>query len=361
MARQSSNSSLVNSEAGVEIDDVTITHVSTGTIVKEDAPDTSATMQLAARENAKEDEHGNDDEVGMASKACLHGKPLMTVSGMDSWSYQFHHTCPKADHHNSSQHSDPLSSTNLYIKGLPPYFMDKHLRDMCNFAGKIVSAKCIVDMNTNLCVGYGFVDYVEHYDAMTALKFLQGNGILAQFAKLQEHDPTNLYIANLPKSYTKENVHTLLSPFGTVTSIRILRENDGQACGVALARMSLACNCQKAITVLSGQIIQDASKPLRIKLADKKRSTKQMYMWPPNMEPRMYLQPVNAFQVPGSYVGWPWPYSAIASSSADEQELTSHMAHLQVDTSLYHQASSTTMAGAPICIPLGYKLKGYLT
>ena len=63
----------------------------------------------------------------------------------------------------------------------------------------------------------------RHSDAITALKFLKGNGILAQFAKLQEHDSTNLYIANLPKSYTKENIHTLLSPFGTVTSYQDIK------------------------------------------------------------------------------------------------------------------------------------------
>lgn len=68
-----------------------------------------------------------------------------------------------------------------------------------------------------LFLGYGFIDFEKHDDAMVAVRALQGKGVLAQrkyahqciytpFLFLQHHDKdcTNLYITNLPKEYNEE-------------------------------------------------------------------------------------------------------------------------------------------------------------
>ena len=46
-----------------------------------------------------------------------------------------------------------LSSTNLFIMGLPQSCCDKDLYDMCISYGKIVSTKAILDKQTNICKG----------------------------------------------------------------------------------------------------------------------------------------------------------------------------------------------------------------
>ena len=115
----------------------------------------------------------------------------------------------------SSNNSDQLSRTNLYIRGLTPNTTDKDLEELCRkyihkshyfhtikiqFClgywlidwivlfffrfGTIISTKAILDKNTNKCKGYGFVDFDSPSAAESAVKALQLQGIQAQMAKV---------------------------------------------------------------------------------------------------------------------------------------------------------------------------------
>lgn len=176
-----------------------------------------------------------------------------------------------------------LSSTNLYIRGLPQNTTDSDLVKLCEKYGKITSTKAILDKQTNVCKGYGFVDFESAADAQMAVSTLQSLGILAQFAKQQEQDPTNLYISNLPKEYQETDIESILSQFGPVISTRVLRDAHGVSKGVGFARLENRDACEKAITVLHGKIIHGSPDPLMVKFADcgtnkkKLKSTKWKY------------------------------------------------------------------------------------
>ncbi|CAG2103999.1 unnamed protein product [Medioppia subpectinata] len=122
--------------------------------------------------------------------------------------------------------AEQLSKTNLYIRGLTPTTTDKDLYALCSPYGTIISTKAILDKNTNKCKGYGFVDFESPIAAENAVKNLQTQGVQAQMAKQQEQDPTNLYIANLPPYMTETELESMLNPYGTVISTRILRDNN---------------------------------------------------------------------------------------------------------------------------------------
>uniref|UniRef100_A0A673FQ65 RNA-binding motif, single-stranded-interacting protein 2-like n=1 Tax=Sinocyclocheilus rhinocerous TaxID=307959 RepID=A0A673FQ65_9TELE len=131
---------------------------------------------------------------------------------------------------------EPLSKTNLYIRGLHPGTTDQDLVKLCQPYGKIVSTKAILDKTTNKCKGYGFVDFDSPAAAQKAVTMLKASGVQAQMAKQQEQDPTNLYISNLPVSMDEQELEAMLKSFGQVISTRILRDANGTSRGVGFAR-----------------------------------------------------------------------------------------------------------------------------
>ena len=171
-----------------------------------------------------------------------------------------------------------LSSTNLYIRGLPANTTDLDLVKLCEKYGKITSTKAILDKQQpgNACKGYGFVDFESPVDAQHAVEGLQATGILAQFARQQEQDPTNLYISNLPAPFGETDIENLLAPFGPVVSTRILRDQHGLSKCVGFARLETRQSCEKAIAQLNGTAISGSPEPLMVKFADCGSSKKKM-------------------------------------------------------------------------------------
>jgi len=154
-----------------------------------------------------------------------------------------------------------------------------------NSYGTIISTKAILDKNTNKCKGYGFVDFESPIAAENAVKNLQTQGVQAQMAKCtdtnrnkvsspqtnklqQEQDPTNLYIANLPPYMTETELESMLAPYGTVISTRILRDANMQPRGVGFARMESKEKCESIITIFNGKLLPSCKEALLVKFAD---------------------------------------------------------------------------------------------
>ncbi|XP_065896524.1 RNA-binding motif, single-stranded-interacting protein 3-like isoform X2 [Dysidea avara] len=207
---------------------------------------------------------------------------------------------------NSSSGSENLSSTNLYIRGLPSNFTDDDLINICQQYGNITSTKAILDKQTNLCKGYGFVDFEDPSDAARAVAKLQANGILAQFAKQQEQDPTNLYISNLPRSYDESSIEQLLAPFGDIISTRVLRDCNGMSKTVGFARLEHKEDCEKAIRTLNGKMLPGSSDPLLVKFADGGNKKRSQNKWRDFMYDPMQnglLTPSRGLLQPGLFTG----------------------------------------------------------
>uniref|UniRef100_A0A673FZE0 RNA-binding motif, single-stranded-interacting protein 2-like n=1 Tax=Sinocyclocheilus rhinocerous TaxID=307959 RepID=A0A673FZE0_9TELE len=182
---------------------------------------------------------------------------------------------------------EPLSKTNLYIRGLHPGTTDQDLVKLCQPYGKIVSTKAILDKTTNKCKGYGFVDFDSPAAAQKAVTMLKASGVQAQMAKQQEQDPTNLYISNLPVSMDEQELEAMLKSFGQVISTRILRDANGTSRGVGFARMESTEKCEAIIQHFNGKYIKTPpgvpvpTEPLLCKFADggqKKRQNQAKYL-----------------------------------------------------------------------------------
>ena len=83
------------------------------------------------------------------------------------------------------QHRDfePLSKTNVFIRGLSVETSDTDLYELCSKYGAIVSTKSITDRLTNECKGYGFVNFENPDDAAVAIRELTNTGYQARMSK----------------------------------------------------------------------------------------------------------------------------------------------------------------------------------
>ncbi|RDD36817.1 RNA-binding motif, single-stranded-interacting protein 1 [Trichoplax sp. H2] len=168
--------------------------------------------------------------------------------------------------------NEELSSTNIYIRGLPPNTTDTDLQNLCHRFGSITSTKAILDKDTNDCKGYGFVDFDSPTSAQAAIKNLTEDGVLAQMARLNskplEQDLTNLYLSNLPPTMAENDLDSMLRPFGNVISTRILKDDLGNSKGVGFARMDNTETCENVIKNFNGNYLPGNTQPLVCKFAD---------------------------------------------------------------------------------------------
>lgn len=213
---------------------------------------------------------------------------------------------------NNRQNQELLSKTNLYIRGLAQDCSDDFLYQLCKGYGKITSTKAIIDPATSLCKGYGFVDFEQPDSAQKAVEMLKSANIQAQMAKVgktyqQEQDPTNLYFSNLPKDATETELESILKPYGSVVSTRVLRENSsGLSRGVGFARMESKEKCELVIARVNGKFMHELSgctlnksqctEPLMIKFADGNANKKKNH---PRMIARAFPNEQGIYQYEG--------------------------------------------------------------
>jgi len=172
----------------------------------------------------------------------------------------------------------PLSQTNIYVRGLPPDFSNDDLKDLCSKFGRIVLTKAVVEPESNKCRGYGFIDFENPQSANRALTTINSDGVFeAEMAKEirgksidrhLEQDPTNLYIANLPRDFTESSIREMLSAHGMVISTRVLRNPDGSSRCVGFARMETKQCCDQIIAYYNGKKLDPEGDALVVKLAD---------------------------------------------------------------------------------------------
>ncbi|XP_020895784.1 RNA-binding motif, single-stranded-interacting protein 2 isoform X2 [Exaiptasia diaphana] len=203
---------------------------------------------------------------------------VYSVSSSNSPGLSSRGSSDRADSLGGDGGEEKLSKTNLYIRGLKANTTDEDLVRLCHKYGTIISTKAILDKDTNLCKGYGFVDFENPSSAQKAVQALVTRGIQAQMAKQQEQDPTNLYIQNLPPHYDEAMLENMFSKYGKVISTRILRDKDTNSKGVGFARMESSEKCEQVIMDFNKKTLPGCIQELVVKFADggpKKRQPDQ--------------------------------------------------------------------------------------
>uniref|UniRef100_A0AAX7UF46 PABP n=1 Tax=Astatotilapia calliptera TaxID=8154 RepID=A0AAX7UF46_ASTCA len=139
--------------------------------------------------------------------------------------------------------------TNVYIKNFGDDMDDERLKEIFDKYGKTLSVKVMTDPSGK-SRGFGFVSYEKHEDA--------NKGV-------------NLYIKNLDDTIDDEKLRKEFSPFGSITSAKVMLE-EGRSKGFGFVCFSSPEEATKAVTEMNGRIV--GSKPLYVALAQRKEERK---------------------------------------------------------------------------------------
>ncbi|KAL1377692.1 hypothetical protein pipiens_016092 [Culex pipiens pipiens] len=124
--------------------------------------------------------------------------------------------------------------------------------------------------------GFGFINFLTEEAAQRAIRCLNGytvrnKRLKVSYARPQSDDikETNLYITNLPRTITDEQLDIIFGKYGTIVQKNILRDKlTGHPRGVAFVRFNKREEAQEAISALNNVIPQGSNQPLNVRIAD---------------------------------------------------------------------------------------------
>ncbi|KAG5445257.1 RNA-binding motif, single-stranded-interacting protein 2 [Clonorchis sinensis] len=171
---------------------------------------------------------------------------------------------------------EKMSRTNLYIKGLPDSFNDDKLWNLPPQSDQIKSVKAATD-DDGKCRGYGFIDFISQEAANEALQHIRDTypAFTIKFAKENEKDKTNLYVTNLPKSWTtkdSDQLKMVFERFGPIQSAFVMMERStNRTTGVGFVRFANERDALAALDYIKSNpiILPECNNPVEAKFADK--------------------------------------------------------------------------------------------
>lgn len=185
--------------------------------------------------------------------------------------------------------------TNVYIKNFGDDMDDERLKEFFDKYGKTLSVKVMTDP-TGKSRGFGFVSYEKHEDANKAVEDMNGTELngktvfvgraqkkmerqaelkrkfeMLKQERISRYQGVNLYIKNLDDTIDDEKLRKEFSPFGSITSAKVMLE-EGRSKGFGFVCFSSPEEATKAVTEMNGRIV--GSKPLYVALAQRKEERK---------------------------------------------------------------------------------------
>lgn len=186
--------------------------------------------------------------------------------------------------------------TNVYVKNFGEDFNDDTLKKMFEKYGRITSHK-VMAKDDGKSRGFGFVAFEEPEDAERAVDDLNGKELIdgkplyvgraqkkaerqqelkrkfeqLKIERLNRYQGVNLYVKNLDDTIDDERLRKEFSPFGTITSAKVMME-EGRSKGFGFVCFSSPEEATKAVTEMNGRIV--GTKPLYVALAQRKEDRK---------------------------------------------------------------------------------------
>merc|ERR1719265_1277359 len=86
--------------------------------------------------------------------------------------------------------------------------------------------------------------------------------------RIAKYQGVNLYVKNLDETVTEEELREAFMPFGTITSTRIMKNDQDQSRGFGFVCFSTPEEATKAVTEMNGKLV--SGKPVYVALAQRK-------------------------------------------------------------------------------------------
>ena len=183
--------------------------------------------------------------------------------------------------------------TNVFVKNLDESVDDAELEKIFTPFGKITSALISRDEASGRSKGFAFVNFETHAAAEAAVTGLNGTEIHGralfvgraqkkaerveelrrQFEaeKMERSNKfvgVNLYVKNLAESIDEEKLRHEFSPFGNVTSCKIMQDEKGVSRGFGFVCFSNSEESARALGEMNGRML--LGKPLYVAFAQRK-------------------------------------------------------------------------------------------
>lgn len=183
--------------------------------------------------------------------------------------------------------------TNIFVKNLDTSVTDEQLKALFVPFGSILSAVVQKDSETGDSLGYGFVNFDTHDSAQAAVDALNGKNFAGkdlyvgraqkkserveelryafEALKLERSSKlhgSNVYVKNLAESVDDDRLRIEFSPFGTITSCKVMLDEKGNSRGFGFVCFSTSEEAGRAITEMNSRML--LGKPLYVSLAQRR-------------------------------------------------------------------------------------------
>lgn len=202
-----------------------------------------------------------------------------------------------------------MDKSNLIVNYLQTNVTEEDLNALFCSYGSIQSLKIVRDKASGISMGFGFVNFDTNDGANRAADGLNGLELNGKRIKVSVARPawkanihSNLYIANLPSTFTENDVLGLVGPelASHIEHVRMLKNNESSSTaisqngnefrGVAVARFDTEENACMALEVLSGLAIESPVTGNRIQIHAKP--------WRPEFRPERATGTASVAQPP---------------------------------------------------------------
>jgi polyadenylate-binding protein len=228
--------------------------------------------------------HYQDESGATEAIASLNG---MLLNGKQVYVGLF---IPRKDRNRSAEDS----FTNVYVKNLPEGLDGDGLTELFKVYGEVTSTTVMTDA-TGKSRGFGFVNFADAAHAKTAVDELNGKDVGGKIiyagramkraereAKMRErkqermnkYQGRNLYVKNLDETIDDDKLRQFFTEFnfGTITSARVMFDENGNSKGFGFVCYSTPEEATRAVSEVNGRIL--GSKPLYVGLAQRKQERK---------------------------------------------------------------------------------------
>ncbi|KAK1358896.1 Polyadenylate-binding protein [Heracleum sosnowskyi] len=223
--------------------------------------------------------------------------------------------------------ADRLKFTNVYVKNLSEVTTEEDLYNRFGEFGKITS---VVVMREEALNGK-IIDQKEWYVGKAQKKSEREHELKVRYeqsvsASTDKTHGLNLYVKNLDDSFDDNKLKDVFSPYGTVTSCKVMHDSSGVSKGSGFVSFLAAEEASRVISEMNGKMV--GNKPLHIEFAHRKEDRRaghqeqysnmhpvgmtsvgpSMPMYPPvgpGPQQIFYAQPHPAFIPPQPGFGYP--------------------------------------------------------
>lgn len=194
-----------------------------------------------------------------------------------------------------------LDDTNVFVKYLPSALDDAGLAELFATCGTIKSAKVMVDHQTGLSLGFGFVRFSAPDEAQHAIQKMSGTRVQNKILlcklsncsanSIAPEPSTNLYIKPLLPNTRESDLKELFGVFGPIAAAKVMVDKmTGESKQIGFVRFEELEHATAAMHAMNGHKLTEDSPALIVKYAETEyqramRKSRQTSYSPPASPP----------------------------------------------------------------------------